>query len=65
MQPVYTYVRMWPSVAPERLNGFCSRSVFESLFIMGRCLVNINIVALKIEALIMDPNTQSNIFFRR
>jgi hypothetical protein len=65
-QPVYTYVRMRPSVAPERLNGFCSRSVFESLFIMGRRPLNISILAPEIEAPSNgSQNTKEQFLFRR
>jgi hypothetical protein len=48
---------------PERLNGFESRSVFKSLFIIGLCLINTNILATKRGILINGPETHYFYFF--
>jgi hypothetical protein len=43
------YVCMCPSLAPEPLDVFCSYLVLKSLCVIGRFLVNINILSPKIE----------------
>jgi hypothetical protein len=49
------YICMRPSLMPEQLDGFYSCSLFKNLCIVGQCLVNMNILAPKIEALQMGP----------
>jgi hypothetical protein len=39
---VCMYICMCASLAPGRLDGFYSYSVFKSLFIIGQCPVNMN-----------------------
>jgi hypothetical protein len=39
--------------APERLGRLCPYSVFNSLSVIGRCEMNVNILATKIGALKM------------
>jgi hypothetical protein len=53
---------MCPSLAYERLDGFYSYAVFRRLFILGRCPVNLNIPALKIENLQIGPKIQNGDF---
>jgi hypothetical protein len=59
---VFVYVRMCVSLTPERLNGFCSYSVFKSLSIIGWRPVNINILALQIIKWIFFLKNVSNDF---
>jgi hypothetical protein len=47
---------------PQWLNRFYSCSVFESLSIIGQCLVNMSILSLRIEALQMGPKKQNHDF---
>jgi hypothetical protein len=50
---------MRASLALRPFNEFCSYSEFKSLSVIGRCPVNINIVASKTEdALHMIPKTK-------
>jgi hypothetical protein len=44
---------------PEVWGGFYSYSVFDDFSIIGRCLVNMNILAPKIGALQMGPKVQN------
>jgi hypothetical protein len=53
-------VRMYSSLEPERLDGFYSYSEFESLSIICRCQVNMNILAPKMGALILPPPQMVN-----
>jgi hypothetical protein len=55
---------MCSSLAPERINGFYSDSVFNNLFTIGRCLINMNILAIKIGALEWGPEHKIAIFFK-
>jgi hypothetical protein len=62
---MYVWMDGWmcTSVDPERLDGFYSYSVFESLSIIGRCLLNMNILVPKIRALKMGLEKQDSDFF--
>jgi hypothetical protein len=62
---VCLHVCMNVSLAPERLNGFYSYSIFESLSIISRCSVNMDIPSLKILALQMGIKTQNYGFLKK
>jgi hypothetical protein len=54
---MYVWVDGWtdvPSLAPERLGGFYSNSVFKNSSLMGPCLLNMNIPNSKVEAFKTD-----------
>jgi hypothetical protein len=51
-------------LALERLDRFCSNSIFESLFIIGRYPMNINILAPEIVAIQMAPNSGTAFFLK-
>jgi hypothetical protein len=59
------YVCMGTSLAPERLDEFYSCLVFNSLYLIGRFTVNMNIRTLKVEALHRGPQTQIYHFLQR
>jgi hypothetical protein len=48
---------MCASLRPERLDGFYSHWVFKTLSLISWCLVNTNVVAPKIGALLSGPET--------
>jgi hypothetical protein len=52
---------MCPSLAPERLNGSYSNWTFKNLSIIGQCLVNMNILAAKLDGLQMDLKNEIGI----
>jgi hypothetical protein len=43
---MHAYIDEW--ICPEQMDGFYSYSVFESLSIIDRCPININIAITKI-----------------
>jgi hypothetical protein len=47
---------------PEWLGGLFSYLVFKCLIVIGRCPVNINILALKIGVLQLSPKEQTGYF---
>jgi hypothetical protein len=46
-------------LAPERLDGFCSYSVFEGLPVRHRCPTDVNVLTLKVGGLHRGPQTQN------
>jgi hypothetical protein len=58
-------VRISASLAAEKFHGFHSYSIFESLTIIGRCPVNINILAPKAGPLHWSPQTQKWDFLKK
>jgi hypothetical protein len=53
---------MCASLGPERMDEFYSNLALMSLSDIGRFLVNMNILALKIRALQMGPKTHNGDF---
>jgi hypothetical protein len=59
---VSMFLKICASPASELFNGFYSYSVLKSVFAMGLCPVNMNILAQEIMVFQMSPNTQNDDF---
>jgi hypothetical protein len=56
------YVRMCTVLAPGRLEGFYSYLLFKSLYVIGWCPGNLNILVTKIETPQMGPKKPNGNF---